>query len=260
MKTSNLSAEQPLPTPVDESQPGVAPAAQARPLEALQPILRQSVNEAVYQALRNKLMHGEYGAGQVLGIQYLADGLGTSTMPVREALRRLVAQQGLEPMRNGTTRVPLITRHRLNDIRRARVLIEGTVTQWAAPNLSATSLDRLEQLALEITAARRSRDGVPVSLEKNRVFHFTLYEAGGSPVMTAMIESLWLQSGAYLREKRELLHTDSYHADRLHESAIEAIRKRDFNLARECIQKDVSWIFERLDPADERAAASATGD
>ena len=48
----------------------------ADPLTALQPIVRQSVNESVYQALRNKLMHGEYRAGQILGIQYLADALG----------------------------------------------------------------------------------------------------------------------------------------------------------------------------------------
>lgn len=230
--------------------PSAVPATRADRLEALQPIPRQSVNEAVYQALRNKLMHGEYRAGQVLGIQYLADAMGTSTMPVREALRRLVAQQGLEPMRNGTTRVPLITRVRLNDMRRARVLIEGTVTEWAAPKLSAASLDRLEQLAIEITAARRSREGVAVSLEKNRIFHFTLYEASGSPVMTAMIESLWLQSGAYLREKRELLHTDKHPADRLHESTVDAIRKGDFARARECMEKDVSWVFDRLDLDD----------
>lgn len=221
--------------------------AHPHPLETLQPILRQSVNEAVYQALRNKLMHGEYRAGQVLGIQSLADALGTSTMPVREALRRLVTQQGLEPMRNGTTRVPLMTKARADDMRRARVLIEGTVTEWAGPRLDRSTLGTLEQLADDITAARRTPEGVAVSLEKNRVFHFTIYEAGGSPVMTALIESLWLQSGAYLRAKRELLHTTRHPADRLHESAVAALRKGDFARARECIQRDVSWVFDRLD-------------
>lgn len=216
----------------------------------MQPIVRQSVNESVYQALRNKLMHGEYRGGQTLGIQYLADALGTSTMPVREALKRLVAQQGLEPMRNGSTRVPLITPERLNDIRRARVLIEGTVTEWAGPRLAPETLDALAQLATEITAARRTREGVPTSLEKNRVFHFTIYAAAESPVMMAMIESLWLQSGPYLRDKRELLHTDQKPADRLHESTIEALRAGAYERAREFIQEDVSWIFDRLEAND----------
>ena len=225
-------------------------AGQADSLSALQPIVRQPVNEAVYQALRNKLMHGEYRAGQLLGIQDLADALGTSTMPVREALRRLVAQHGLEPMRNGSTRVPLITGARLRDIRRARVLIEGTVTEWAAPKLTPATLDALEALAVEITEARRTRDGVPSSLEKNRIFHFTIYAAAESPVMLAMIESLWLQSGAYLRDKREWLHTDKKPADRLHESTVEALRNGDHARARECIQQDVSWVFDRLDIDD----------
>ncbi|URW82550.1 GntR family transcriptional regulator [Alcaligenes sp. DN25] len=224
-------------------------ASTSAPLEAFQPIVRQSVNEAVYQALRNKLMHGEYRAGQVLGIQYLADALGTSTMPVREALRRLVAQQGLEPLPNGTTRVPLITKACLSDIRRARVLIEGTVTEWAGPFLTPSVLDQLEQLAQEITQERRTPKGVASSLEKNRIFHFTIYGAAQSPVMLAMIESLWLQSGAYLRETREQLHNEDS-ADHLHESTVKALRAGNFSQARQYIQEDVSWIFDRLDLAD----------
>lgn len=224
-------------------------ASTSAPLEAFQPIVRQSVNEAVYQALRNKLMHGEYRAGQVLGIQYLADALGTSTMPVREALRRLVAQQGLEPLPNGTTRVPLITKACLSDIRRARVLIEGTVTEWAGPFLTPSLLDQLEQLAQEITQERRTPKGVASSLEKNRIFHFTIYGAAQSPVMLAMIESLWLQSGAYLRETREQLHNEDS-ADHLHESTVKALRAGKFAQARQYIQEDVSWIFDRLDLPD----------
>lgn len=220
------------------------------PLEAYQPIVRQSVNEAVYLTLSNKLMHGEYRAGRVLGIQYLADALGTSTMPVREALRRLVAQQGLEPLSNGTTRVPLITKARLNDIRRARLLIEGTVTEWAGPNITPKILNALEHLAQEITQERRTSEGVASSLEKNRIFHFTIYGAAQSPVMTAMIESLWLQSGAYLRETRELLHSNEQPADQLHESAVQALRAGKFSAAREYIQEDISWVFDRLDLAD----------
>ncbi|HYP85524.1 GntR family transcriptional regulator [Variovorax sp.] len=217
------------------------------PLSHLAPITRTSVNESVYQALRNKLMHGEYRAGQTLGIQYLADALGTSTMPVREALRRLVAQQGLEPLPNGTTRVPLITRERLADIRRNRVLVEGTALEWAAPHLGRAQLDELEKLANEITLARRTREGVATSLEKNLVFHFTLYQAAQSPVLLALIESLWLQSGAYLRATREFLHTAEQPADHLHEQTVAALRAGNPAKARQRIEADISWIFDRLD-------------
>jgi DNA-binding GntR family transcriptional regulator len=212
----------------------------------LEPIVRASVAESVYQALRIRLMHGEYQPGQVLGIQSLADAMGTSTMPVREALGRLVEQQGLQPMRNGSTRVPMVSADRLDDIRRCRVLVEGTVTEWAAPQLRAPQLDRLARLADDITAARRSRDGVAASLEKNRVFHFTIYEAAGSAVMMSVIESLWLQSGPYLRATREMLHDERIAADRLHEMTVQALRAGDFAAARRHIENDVTWVFDRL--------------
>ncbi len=226
-------------------------------LGSIKPIVRASVSDAVYQALRNNLMHGEYPAGQLLGIQELADALETSTMPVREALRQLVARQGLEALRNGTVRVPLITNERLEDIRRARVLIEGTVTEWAGPRLSEIQLDELARLAREITAARQSREGVSTSLEKNRIFHFTIYQAANSPVMLAMIDSLWLQSGAYLRATRELLHTDKVEADYLHESTVEAMRAGNYAEARKCIETDVSWVFDRLSALSNTAGEAA---
>jgi DNA-binding GntR family transcriptional regulator len=150
---------------------------------------------------------------------------------------------------NGTTRVPLITKACLSDIRRARVLIEGTVTEWAGPLLTSSVLDQLEQLAQEITQERRTPKGVASSLEKNRIFHFTIYAAAQSPVMLAMIESLWLQSGAYLRETRELLHNEDS-SDQLHESTVNALRAGNFAQARQYIQEDVSWIFDRLDLTD----------
>lgn len=232
-------------------------------LGTLRPIVRSSVAELVYQSLRDKLMHGEYLPGQTLGLQGVAHALGTSTMPVREAFRRLVVQQGLQPMANGSTCVPLITQERLDDIRRARVLVEGTVTEWAAPRLAAAQLDVLEQLAGEISMLRRSPEGAPASLEKNRVFHFAIYAAAESPVMMAMIESLWLQSGPYLRATREFLHDDERPADHLHEQTIEAIRARDFPQARKLIETDVCWVFDRLNEApasaieDENSQAGA---
>lgn len=220
---------------------------QADIIGTMQPIVRASVAESVYQALRNQLMHGEFQPGQVLGIKALADALGTSTMPVREAFARLVMQQGLQPMRNGSTRVPLISADNLDDIRRARMLIEGTVTEWGAARLSKGQIDVLAKLADEITAARRSREEVQVSVEKNRIFHFTIYQAADSPVMLAMIESLWLQSGPYLRTTREFLHSDKLQPDCLHESAVDAIRAGDFLQARKFIETDVSWVFDHLD-------------
>src|SRR3546814_16347130 len=91
---------------------------------ALEPLVHTSVNEAVYRQLRDHLMRGDYAAGDILGIQELADAFGTSAMPVREALRRLAAQRAVEPMKSRSMQVPLMSNERLDDIKRNRILIE----------------------------------------------------------------------------------------------------------------------------------------
>ena len=102
---------------------------------ALSPVGRETLHDRVYAELRRSLIHGMLDAGAMLRIQDLAATLQTSTMPVREALGRLVSEQALEALPNRTVRVPVITRERLDDLARARCLIEGELIALALPNL-----------------------------------------------------------------------------------------------------------------------------
>ena len=104
---------------------------------ALSPVVRETLHDRVYAELRRSLIHGMFDAGEMMRIVDLAETLETSTMPVREALGRLVSEQALEALPNRSVRVPLITRERLEDLARARCLIEGQITALALPNLAA---------------------------------------------------------------------------------------------------------------------------
>lgn len=82
-------------------------------------------------------MVGRFDPGQTLTIASLADSFGTSHMPVREALRRLAAENALEIAPNGSARVPAISKARLDDLCRARIAIEGLAAELAVPNADA---------------------------------------------------------------------------------------------------------------------------
>jgi DNA-binding GntR family transcriptional regulator len=86
----------------------------------LAPVGRETVQDRVYGELRRALIGGLFAPGQVLTIRQLADALMTSTMPVREALGRLITEQALEALPNRQIRVPPITPDRLTDLLRAR--------------------------------------------------------------------------------------------------------------------------------------------
>jgi len=134
----------------DEDAPSVVAKGRRRPLS---PISRETLHDRVYAELRRSLIHGAFATGEMLRIQELAERLQTSTMPVREALARLVSEQALEALPNRSVRVPVITRERLEDLARARTLVEGQIVALALPNLSAADFARLRQLAGECVAA-----------------------------------------------------------------------------------------------------------
>ena len=112
---------------------------------ALSPVGRETLHDRVYAELRRSLIHGMFDAGEMLRIQDVAERLQTSTMPVREALGRLVSEQALEALPSRSVRVPVITRDRLNDLARARCLIEGQITALALPNLKREDFAQLRQ-------------------------------------------------------------------------------------------------------------------
>ncbi|NYT36044.1 GntR family transcriptional regulator [Allopusillimonas soli] len=205
-----------------------------------------SVNEAVYRRLRDRIMRGDHAAGEVLGIQELADAFGTSAMPVREALRRLAAQRAVEPMRSRSMRVPVMSRERLEDIRRARVLIEGTVTAWAVEKITPGELEALHRTADDIGQSLARPESILEGLEYNQRFHFSIYRAARSDSMLATIESLWLQSGPYLRATRQLMHSEERPMAEFHAAIVDAIARRDAQQAQQAMVRDICWAFDRL--------------
>lgn len=204
------------------------------------------INEAVYRALRDQLMRGDFAAGQNLGIEELALAMNTSTMPVRAALQRLAEQRAVERNRSRSMQVPLLTIERLDDIRRSRVLVEGALTEWAVPRLRRADIDLLKQLARKIAKALKSPSTIDQGLVHNQAFHFTIYQAADSPTLFSIVESLWLQSGPYLRAARELMHEAQGPDPELHEQILQAIVDGNTPAARQAMEHDIAWAFDRL--------------
>ena len=212
----------------------------------MQPLQHSNLNQTVYMTLCNQLMRGDYPAGHVLNINDLAQGFGTSVMPVREAMRQLVAQRALEPMKSRSMRIPEFSRERLQDIRRVRVLLEGTATEWATHTMQAAEIEDVEHIAAKLARLLQHPEDLVAGLDANQQFHFGIYRAARSPSMLALIESLWLQSGPYLRASRELMHSDERPAEEFHAAIVAAIKKRDAKAARKIMVQDIAWPFDQL--------------
>ncbi|SFA82541.1 DNA-binding transcriptional regulator, GntR family [Rhizobium sp. NFR07] len=217
--------------------------------DALAPVGRETLHERVYTRLRRSLIMGMFDAGDVLRIVDLAERLQTSTMPVREALGRLVSEQALEALPSRSVRVPLITRDKLDDLARARVLIEGQMVVLALPNLTEDDFAVLKQINRDCDAAfeRHGKDIGQVTSELNQRFHFHIYEAARSAVLIPIVESLWLQSGAIIR-KAAHIHDEhgGLAATDHHWALIEALERRDPTAALQALTNDISRSFDLI--------------
>jgi DNA-binding GntR family transcriptional regulator len=215
----------------------------------LAPVGRETVQDRVYRELRRALIGGLFAPGQVLTIRQLADALVTSTMPVREALGRLITEQALEALPNRTIRVPPVTQERLADLLRARILIEGEAIALATPRVTPDLLADVSRIMAEWEALRLGGNPETVDREVtlNQAFHFEIYHACGSSVLIPMIESLWLQSGPCTRAAIFAFSEAGEHdAARFHHAILKALAAGDADAARAALVADISRPFAFL--------------
>lgn len=211
----------------------------------LAPVGRDTVQDRVYTELRRALIGGLFSPGQVLTIRQLADALLTSTMPVREALGRLITEQALEILPNRQIRVPPVTMARIEDLLRARILIEGEAMALAAARMTPRHIAGLKAILLDWEEMRGTQVDREVTL--NHAFHFEIYRACGSTVLIPMIESLWLQSGPLTRAAiYAFSEAGADDAARFHHDILQALEAGDAAQARAALVADISRPFAYL--------------
>lgn len=151
--------------------------------------------DVVYDALEHALRRGEFTPGQSLKIRPLADALGTSQTPVREALSRLVAQKVLEfhPV-NRSVLVPRLGADDVREIYAIRQHLERLAMEAVARTITRKDLRRLTTLRKAVEQSARANSARRF-LHDNEVFLFTIYELAGLPRVLDMIRGLWLQIG-----------------------------------------------------------------
>jgi len=215
---------------------GRTPKAQAKPA-------RGHVHERVLSYMCRGLMVGAFLPGQVMSLRKLAAGLGTSPMPVREVLSRLVASKALEEMGNGSVRVPRLSPTKLRDLFSVRELLEGEAAERAAKRATPALISELATINKSLLQAIAKRELLNC-LSYNQKFHFTLYGNSSSEVLVPLIETLWLQSGPtmYMSLLVPSMPWDASH----HKTILEALKAKNAASARRGVIDDIRGTCRAL--------------
>ncbi|MFC5483020.1 GntR family transcriptional regulator [Microvirga aerilata] len=203
---------------------------------------RVTLGERVHAELRELLMSGELAPGQRMSLRSIAETLGVSIMPVREAVARLVSDQSLEVLPNRAVRVPLMSRARFCELTAVRLAVEGFAAEEAARNRSDADLMAMQRFERAFLDQARSPDPqADQAVRANKELHFAVYRATGLPTLVGIIEGLWLKIGPVLNFDLKIspdrLRTGG--AAEQHRRLVAAVEARDGASARKALTDDV---------------------
>lgn len=228
-------------------------------MEKLVPVDISTLQERVYSRLREAISQGDFPPGATLTIRTLAASLGTSAMPVREALKRLVAEKVLEQRSNRSVAVPQFTMPAFRELIRIRMTIESLATRWATMRADEALLDRLRTLNQRMKEAIDTGESEKV-LDANKRFHFEIYAAADMPQLLEIIKGLWLRTGPYLGAAYRMVPGAQWHflnGTRVHARIVGAIERRDADRAAHGISMDIWFTARRFRPIMEKLSGTA---
>ena len=204
---------------------------------------RATLQVMVYRVLSQHLMTGRYKPGQAVSLRPLATQLGTSPMPIREAVSRLIAEGALVLLPNRNVIVPLMTRKRLVELSRARQLLEGAAAHSACANVRPSLLNKLVRLNNQ-TKQSLLKQQIRSALSHNLNFHFALYQASEEEVILPLIEMLWRQAGPFVALTPKMPGV-RWTAE-FHDQVLTALKDRDAKAVQRAIEQDIESTTEEL--------------
>lgn len=193
-----------------------------------------------YDELRRRILTGEIPPGSVFSQTMLAQELGVSTTPLREALRRLAAEGMVQLDSHRDARVTPLTA----DEARNLYVIRENLDPLAA-GLAATSRTQADIASIETSLARLTPLSSSASLEAltaHREFHRAVYLASHNPLLIGILEGLWDKADQYRQiglQNQKDSEKDQARVHEEHEQIAEAVIAGEPDRAREAMQRHV---------------------
>lgn len=182
--------------------------------------------------LRDSILTGHYPPGARIRQEDLADRVGASRVPVREALRMLEAEGLVTLVANTGAWVSQLSLEECAEMYQIRERIEPLLLRYSIPFLTETEIDALDALVEEIERA----DDVEEFLRLDREFHLASYAAADTSLLGDTVLRLWNRTQHYRRAFTRVFRLEgdrSVHYE--HHLLASAIRRRDIEAAEQVL-------------------------
>ena len=134
-----------------------------------------SIREKVYEQLKSAILSGHYTPGEKLAEEHLAERLGVSRTPVREALHKLESEGLVKLRKKRGFVVSRDTKEEVEELFELRSILEGYTLRLISQTISAETLKQLNAFVQNAEEALR-RKKISEVFKWNTRFHDTLHE------------------------------------------------------------------------------------
>ncbi|WIF95896.1 GntR family transcriptional regulator [Caminicella sporogenes] len=147
----------------------------------------RSLTSIIFDKIREDILIGKYSRGEKIVEAKLAEELGVSRTPVREALKQLELDGLVENIPNRGVIVKGITKQDIQDIYTLRIAIEGIAVKWAIERMDDSDLEKLKDIfeLMEFYTFKKDLDKIA---ELNTRFHETIYKATKSRYLEQILK------------------------------------------------------------------------
>ena len=199
-------------------------------------ILFKTMQETLYDSIRERIITGEYEPGRRLIAKDLAEEFNISRMPVREALSRLASTGLVELIPYKGAIVNKLTLEDYVEIFNIRAVLEGLAARLACMNLTTDDLNTMQAAHENAKATINNCEDDTDFQKSNRIFHSTIWNRTNSVRLQHLLSNLYSEAAQY-RNMTIVLPGRIKEICNEHERVLEALRKRDAELAEKYVKE-----------------------
>jgi DNA-binding GntR family transcriptional regulator len=202
------------------------------------------LREVVYETLREAIRTGALTPGERLMEIQLAEELGVSRTPVREAIRKLELERFVVMLPRRGTYVANLSLKDINEVFEIRSALDGLAAGLAAERITEEELEQMERLLVEIADHIEKRNNMKI-VEADEAFHDILYRASRNERLVGIIYNLREQ---FARFRSVSINYPGRLQNTLeeHRQVVEAIAQRNPELAQQKAREHIENAEQTL--------------
>lgn len=203
-----------------------------------------TIREEVFKYLRQKILTGEASPGAKLIESKLAEEIGASRTPVREALHKLEMENLIRSIPRVGYVVSEITEEEVEEIIEIRVVLETLAAKRASVKITPKELNRLERI-IRLTDEQLKNDKTEGITDLNTEFHELICRASRSRRILAISQNL---RDHMLRFRRMGLRVPAIarEANEGHRRILESIKKADVQAIEKAVHAHLFWTRDAI--------------